>query len=201
MNNGILNKLHGVSTWISNLVYINILWLTFTLFGGIILGIFPATVTMFFMIKKMLSEKGDISIVKDFTRLFRREFKKSNQLFFPFILCGVILFADIRFISSLDFAYSSLLVKLFYIFLFLLVMIFLYSLVVYIYDTIGKKEIIKKSLYILFNNPMTNLYILTGLLLLHFLTIKVAGLSFLFSGSVFSLFVLITVHKTAKKTL
>ncbi|MCL6574133.1 MAG: DUF624 domain-containing protein, partial [Bacillus sp. (in: Bacteria)] len=48
MNNRTLNNLHLISTWISNLVYINILWLTFTLLGGIISGIFPATIAMFF---------------------------------------------------------------------------------------------------------------------------------------------------------
>lgn len=201
MNNSLLNKIHGLSTWVSNLAYINILWWTFTLLGGVIFGIIPATIAMFFIIKKMLLEKSDFSITREFTVLFKREFKKSNLLFYPFILCGFIIIADIHFISSLDFAYSSWVVKLFFILLFLLIMIFLYSLVVYIYDTIEKKEMIKKALYILLNNPMTNLYILTGLLLLHLLTIKVAGLSLMFSGSVVSLFVLITVLKTAKKTL
>ncbi|MGF6953757.1 putative membrane protein YesL [Neobacillus sp. B4I6] len=199
MNNGILNKFHSLSTWISNLAYINILWLTFTLLGGVLLGIFPATIAMFFIIKRMFLEKSDFSIIKEFTILYKKEFKKSNLLFFPFILLAIIVAADIRFISSLDFAFNSLVVKLFYVLLFLLAMIFLYSLVVYIYGARGKKEIFKSSLYILFNNPMTNLYILTGLLLLHFLTLKVAGLSLLFSGSVFSLIVLMIVQKTAKK--
>ncbi|MFP5106927.1 YesL family protein [Neobacillus sp. C211] len=199
MNNGILNKFHSLSTWISNLAYINILWLTFTLLGGVLLGIFPATIAMFFIIKRMFLEKSDFSIIKEFTILYKKEFKKSNLLFFPFILLAIIVAADIRFISSLDFAFNSLVVKLFYVLLFLLAMIFLYSLVVYIYGARGKKEIFKSSLYILFNNPMTNLYILTGLLLLHFLTLKVAGLSLLFSGSVFSLLVLMIVQKTAKK--
>ncbi|MBT2726138.1 DUF624 domain-containing protein [Bacillus sp. ISL-75] len=199
MNNGIFNKFHSLSTWISNLAYINILWLTFTLLGGVLLGIFPATIAMFFIIKRMFLEKSDFSIIKEFTILYKKEFKKSNLLFFPFILLAIIVAADIRFISSLDFAFNSLVVKLFYVLLFLLAMIFLYSLVVYIYGARGKKEIFKSSLYILFNNPMTNLYILTGLLLLHFLTLKVAGLSVLFSGSVFSLIVLMIVQKTAKK--
>ncbi|MBT2734429.1 YesL family protein [Bacillus sp. ISL-7] len=199
MNNGILNKFHSLSTWISNLAYINILWLTFTLLGGVLLGIFPATIAMFFIIKRMFLEKSDFSIIKEFTILYKKEFKKSNLLFFPFILLAIIIAADIRFISSLDFAFNSLVVKLFYVLLFLLAMIFLYSLVVYIYGARGKKEIFKSSLYILFHNPMTNLYILTGLLLLHFLTLKVAGLSVVFSGSVFSLIVLMIVQKTAKK--
>lgn len=199
MNNGILNKFHSLSTWISNLAYINILWLTFTLLGGVLLGIFPATIAMFFIIKRMFLEKSDFSILKEFTILYKKEFKKSNLLFFPFILLAIIVAADIRFISSLDFAFNSLVVKLFFVLLFLLAMIFLYSLVVYIYGARGKKEIFKSSLYILFNNPMTNLYILTGLLLLHFLTLKVAGLYLLFSGSVFSLIVLMIVQKTAKK--
>ncbi|QIZ05377.1 DUF624 domain-containing protein [Priestia megaterium] len=198
MNNGLLNKFYSLSTWIYNLAYINILWLTFTLLGGVVLGIFPSTIAMFFIIKRMFLEKSDFSIIKEFTLLYKKEFKKSNLLFFPFILLAIIVAADIRFISSLDFAFNSLLVQLFYVLLFLLAMIFLYSLVVYIYGARGKKEIFKKSFSLLLNNPMTNLYILTWLLLLHFLTMKVAGLSLLFSGSVFSLTVLLTVQKTGK---
>jgi uncharacterized membrane protein YesL len=198
LNNGLLNKFYSLSTWIYNLAYINILWLTFTLLGGVVLGIFPSTIAMFFIIKRMFLEKSDFSIIKEFTLLYKKEFKKSNLLFFPFILLAIIVAADIRFISSLDFAFNSLLVQLFYVLLFLLAMIFIYSLVVYIYGARGKKEIFKKSFSLLLNNPMTNLYILTWLLLLHFLTMKVAGLSLLFSGSVFSLTVLLTVQKTGK---
>lgn len=198
MNNGILNKLHSLSTWISNLAYINILWLTFTFLGGVILGILPATIAMFFIIKRMLLEKSDVSIIKEFTILYKKEFKKSNLQFYPFLLLVIIITADIRFISSLDFALTGLVVKLFYVLLFGLGMIFLYSLVVYVNGASGKKDVFKNSLYILLNNPMTNLYILTGLLLLHFLTLKVAGLSLMFSGSVFSVIVILTVEKTAK---
>jgi uncharacterized membrane protein YesL len=155
---------------------------------------------MFFIIKKLF-EKNDFNIKKEFTYLFKREFKKSNQLFYPFILCSLILIVDINFISWVHFAYSNLLVILFKILLFLLVMIFLYSLVVYINTTVGKKEIVKKSFMILLNNPMTNIYILTGLLLLYILTLKVVGIFYIFSGSVFTLFLLITVLKTVKKNI
>ncbi|MFP5113823.1 YesL family protein [Bacillaceae bacterium C204] len=198
MNNAILNKLHSLSNLISNLAYINILWLTFTFLGGVVLGIFPATIAMFFIIKRMFLEKSDFSIIKEFTILYKKEFKKSNLQFYPFILLVIIITADIRFISSLDFAFTNLVVKLFYVLLFALGMIFLYSLVVYIDGSGNKKWIVKSSVYILMNNPMTNLYIITGLLLLHTLSVKIAGLSILFSGSVFSLIVLLIVEKTAK---
>ncbi|RSK55168.1 YesL family protein [Bacillus canaveralius] len=198
MNNSVLNKLHGLSVWISNLVFINILWLVFTVFGGILLGFFPATTAMVLIIKKLLVEKNEFSIKKEFVRLYKSQFKKSNHLFFPFSLCGFIIVADIRFFSLMDFPYSSFVVYLFYLLLFLLTMLFFYSLIVYS-DGIGNKEIYKGSLYILLNNPMTNLYILTGLLLLLFLTAKVTGLFFLFSGSIFSVYLLITVARTVKK--
>jgi len=199
MNKGVLSKIHGFATWFSNLVYINILWLTFILLGGVFLGFFPATIAMLFIIKKLMVEKDGFSIGKEFIGAFKREFRKSNQLFYPFILCGFIIIMDIRFISSLNFMYSHLVVKLFYILVFLLVMVFLYSLVVYINGIVGKREILKKSIQLLINNPMTNLYILTGVLLLQFLVVKITGVFFMFSGALFSWFLLITVSKITKK--
>lgn len=82
-----------------------------------------------------------------------------------------------------------------------IIVIFLYSLVVYHSDKIEKKEILKSSIYMLVHNPLTNLFILTGICLMYLLTSKVAGLFFLFSGSLFSLFTIFVVNNTAKKSL
>ncbi|WP_046174885.1 YesL family protein [Domibacillus indicus] len=199
MNNVALNKVYEFSGWITKLVYINILWLSYTVFGGIILGFFPATIAMLFVTKKLILEKNEFNIKNEFTVFFKKEFKKSNKSFYPFIIAGVILIMDIRFISLLNFEYSGILIKSFYLLLFLLIMVLLYSLLVYIDGDVGIKKMIKKAILILLNNPVTNIYILIGLSLLYSLTVNVAGLFFFFSGSVSSWFLCFTEQKIMRK--
>lgn len=184
MNNSMLNKIYGITSWITNLAFINILWLSFTLLGIIIFGFFPSTVAMISVLKKLLVAEKDINIFREFLSSYKQEFKKSNQLYLPFVLIGFILIIDIRFISIMNFPYSQLVVGIFYLLIFFLAMTFLYSLVVYIYSTAGKREIVKKSFYLLLTSPITNLYLLTIICLMYLLTLKVVGLIFLFSGSV-----------------
>lgn len=199
MNNSMLNKIYGITSWITNLAFINILWLSFTLLGIIILGFFPSTVAMISVLKKLLVAETDINIFREFLTSYKQEFKKSNQLYLPFILIGFILIIDIRFILIMNFPYSQLLVGIFYLLIFFLAMTFLYSLVVYINSTAGKREIVKKSFILLLTSPITNFYLLTIICLMYLLTVKVVGLIFLFSGSLLGLMTLLIVVKTKGK--
>lgn len=199
MNNSMLNKIYGITSWITNLAFINILWLSFTVLGIIIFGFFPSTVAMISVLKKLLVTEKDINIFREFLSSFKQEFKKSNQLYLPFVLIGFILIIDIRFISIMNFPYSQLVVGIFYLLIFFLAMTFLYSLVVYMYSTAGKREIVKKSFFFLLTSPITNFYLLTIICLMYLLTLKVVGLIFLFSGSVLGVMTLLIVVKTTKK--
>ncbi|MFA9556724.1 DUF624 domain-containing protein [Evansella sp. AB-rgal1] len=55
-NKGLIGNLYRVSEWLIRLAYINILWMLFTIVGLIILGIAPATATVFTIIRKWFME-------------------------------------------------------------------------------------------------------------------------------------------------
>ncbi|WP_130859058.1 YesL family protein [Gracilibacillus phocaeensis] len=69
--------------WVMRLVYINVLWVLFTLVGGIILGIYPATAATFTVVKQWLREE-DVSIFRTFFQSYKSQFLRAN-------LAGLIL--------------------------------------------------------------------------------------------------------------
>ncbi|MGM0523414.1 MAG: YesL family protein [Bacillota bacterium] len=77
---GYKGKLYEVSEYITTLAYLNLLWLFFTLIGGVILGIHPATATLFITLRRCRKEDVYAVDFKSFKRDFKNEFKKANVI-------------------------------------------------------------------------------------------------------------------------
>jgi uncharacterized membrane protein YesL len=87
--------------WVIKIAYLNLLWLFFTLCGGIILGMGPATTALFSLIRKKYL-MGDIShIFSKYYHEWKSTFKSGNQLFIPLALFGLFLYVDFRLIEIL----------------------------------------------------------------------------------------------------
>lgn len=87
---------------LTRLIHLNILWLAGTLAGGIVLGLYPATFSVFMLIKNEFRRKdGPELLNQDFIRLYRQNFKLANGY-------GLVLNSLIG-ISLIDlwFAYES----------------------------------------------------------------------------------------------
>lgn len=196
-NSAFLNKTSEITKWISNLALINILWLFFTIIGGIVLGFLPATTSMVLTIKR-LRIKQDINIRKEFIHNYKKEFRNSNRVFYPFIIVYIILAADINFVVSLEHELTVYFVNVLYVFSLILVMLFLYSLSLYTSDVTRFKSLVKKSFNLLLTSPITNIYIAVSSLLILIISEKITGFIVFFSGSLFSLILIIIVTKTVK---
>lgn len=70
---------------------INLLWILFTIEGGIILGIIPATITVFYCIRDRLKNGYDGGVYAEFKEAYWRVFKSSILLTLGFSLFGLIL--------------------------------------------------------------------------------------------------------------
>ncbi|MFC4320002.1 YesL family protein [Litchfieldia salsa] len=82
------------------LVYIQLLWLTFTLLGVVIIGIGPATYAMFTVMRQWIRGNKEISIFKTFFHSFRSEFKESFFFGIIYLVGGIILFVDLIYVQS-----------------------------------------------------------------------------------------------------
>ena len=82
-------KLYILLEWVTRFAYLHILWIFFTLFGGVIAGIYPSTTTVFAIMRKWLNGEEDLPVFKTFWSYYKRDFLKSNHLG---IYISIILF-------------------------------------------------------------------------------------------------------------
>src|SRR5699024_9005025 len=89
--------LYKLCEWIMRLAYVNILWIVFTAAGLIIFGFFPATGSMFTVIRKWIRKEYDIPVFRLFWSTYRSEFVRLNGIGFIFFVIGIVLYIDFRY--------------------------------------------------------------------------------------------------------
>lgn len=83
------NHIMTIFFYFSNLVWLNILWIIFSILGAILFGLAPATLTVSDVLREMNNESDFISI-NQFWHQYRRNFKKANTILLPlFVLTCV----------------------------------------------------------------------------------------------------------------
>ncbi|GGH78686.1 putative membrane protein YesL [Pullulanibacillus pueri] len=80
----------------TKLIYLNLLWVLFSLMGGVILGVFPATAAVFAIIRKWAFQE-EVPIFSTFWLYYKSEFKKSQITGYGFVLMWLFLRADQNF--------------------------------------------------------------------------------------------------------
>jgi len=85
---------------ILQLVYLNLLWMAFSLLGLVLLGIGPATLAMFTVIRHWIRGKKDIPIFSTFWKAYRENFIESAMLGILYFAVGVVLYVDLLFVES-----------------------------------------------------------------------------------------------------
>jgi uncharacterized membrane protein YesL len=98
---GFYNKLNDVGEWIYRLIFLNVLWIGFTILGLGILGVFPATNALFAVLRKFLLNKKDVKIASDFYHFYRKDFVKSNALGYILTLIAAVIWVDFRYFMSI----------------------------------------------------------------------------------------------------
>jgi uncharacterized membrane protein YesL len=129
---------YKIFQWMVRFAFVNILWFLFSIVGLIILGIAPATSSMFGIVRKWIMGQEDIPIFKTFWQTYRSDFKKSNLIGFFLMAVGFILYIDFRFLITLDglllhlmtFAFISLLI------LYLIILFFIFPTFVHFQLTV-----------------------------------------------------------------
>jgi uncharacterized membrane protein YesL len=96
-----LEGLWTVFNWVVRLAYINVLWILFSIAGCIFLGIGPATVSVFFVIRKLLEDEYEFSIWKYFIETYKKEFWPANKLILVVFSICCIIYVDFIFLQML----------------------------------------------------------------------------------------------------
>ncbi|BDG43631.1 YesL family protein [Saccharococcus caldoxylosilyticus] len=180
-------RIYGICEWITRLAYVNILWGLFTLVGAIFLGVAPATVALFTVVRKwLLFSDNDVPIFKTFFNTYKKEFLRANKIGLFIGLVSYILYIDFLYIANVREAFQLA----FSVFLFVILVFYaitlLYIFPIYVHYELRFLQYIKYSFFIGMANPLMTLTMFLSIILLTVLFIYIPGLIPFFSVSLVS---------------
>jgi uncharacterized membrane protein YesL len=82
------------------MIRLNLLWITFTLVGGVVLGLGPATVAAYALARRH-AQGETIQSVAEFWAVYRREFRRGSLLVLPVVVLLTALIGDYLYFSVL----------------------------------------------------------------------------------------------------
>jgi uncharacterized membrane protein YesL len=197
--NKTVNRAYVATEWIMKFAYINLLWIGFSLLGLIVLGFFPATISMFTVIRKWLMGEMDTPVFRTFWNTYKSEFLRSNGLGLIFLVVGGLIVLDLVFMKSSGSSFISAIQIPLYMFMFLVVITMFYLIPIYVHYELKLIQIIKNSLLMMIINPVENLVMITGVLAVIFIAKFIPGLGFFFGGSLSAAIIMASCYLTFQK--
>jgi uncharacterized membrane protein YesL len=90
-----VEKVNHFLTIILNLVYVNFLWVLFTLLGLIIFGIGPSTYALVSICRQWIRGNQNVSVFKAFWKYYKENFKESVFISWIYLVAGLVLTVDL----------------------------------------------------------------------------------------------------------
>ncbi len=203
--NGIKGKLYNVSQAIMTIAYLNLLWMIFTLLGGIILGIHPSTVALFSALKTWREKSVEAVNFKMYKEFYKREFKRSNLLGIFINILVVLSIYNGLLVYINRFNIHLALIVCYIVSIVLLVVLLIYIYPVYVLFDKKLSDTFTYSIIIGMANPFTTLLILVLVFLLGVAIYSTAGLPMFFGVSAISYvivkYTMDIYHKIIKKSI
>ncbi|MEK3889544.1 YesL family protein [Bacillus sp. FSL K6-3431] len=196
---GLMGGLYRACDWIMKLAILNLLWISFSLLGLVLFGIFPATAAMFAVVRKWAMGEMDVSIFKTFWQSYKKEFLKSNQLGFIITLCSIILYIDFHFLQIT----TNSVIKMLFIPFWIVVLIFIctlfYVFPMFVHYNIKIRDVLKNSFFVMIMNPVRTLIMLASSGGLLFLLTFAPPLMMVCSGNVIALAIMKPAYNAFQK--
>ncbi len=198
MVDNLMEKINKIGSLCFNLAYINLLWIAFSLLGIVFVGLFPATVSMLYVLRKLL-ENDEIKIFELYKKVYKQEFKKANIIGWLLTLFGSIIVIDLLFIFNNE----GLIFTILLFVLFLLLLTYL-SISFYIFPIVSYYQLsvlndVKYAFVFSVSFPHYTILILISYLFIIALFITFPLLIPLFFGSGFGMALVIISNKAIKK--
>lgn len=172
--------------WALKLFVLNLLWFIFSLLGLGVLGFFPATVSVYALLRKMIMSSQNTPIFKTFWRTYKKEFLKANLLGYLLVIGGVILYLDLRILQQLK---GNLLNQSVTIFIYILSIIYILTFFnifpIYVHFNMRFFDYIKHSFVLVIGKPLNTLITVIGIAVTVFFYLKIPGLIPVFGISIF----------------
>ncbi|MFB5662371.1 YesL family protein [Alteribacillus sp. HJP-4] len=169
--------------WIMRLTYLNLLWILFILCGGIVLGIWPATIAMYAVTRKWIRQHTDIPVFRTFWTTYKKSWVQSNVLGSILTGTGILLYLDIRYVMNLEAAFSEPLYIVLVLAFIVWGLLCLYFPPVFVHYDLNMLQYFQQTLWITILHPFRSVFILI-LFIIHWnFILKFPALILFFSGS------------------
>jgi uncharacterized membrane protein YesL len=173
-----MSGLYTLTEWITRFAYVNLLWIGFSLLGLVVLGISPATLAMFTIIRKWIMGESEIPVFQTFWNSYKKEFLKGNGLGIVIALLAYIIFIDLSYIKI-----DTIIQIPLYLIIFAIAMTILYIFPVYVHYNVTFFQLFKNAFFIMLVNPLSSIMMLMGFVALIFVMKFLPPLVFFFGGS------------------
>lgn len=187
---GLTGGIFRFCEWLMRLAYANILWILFTLIGFIILGIMPATVAMFTLVRKWLRNEPDIPVFRTFFNTFKKEFITSNLFGLIFAATAYILYIDLQYLSIATGYLHTLLLSALVLTGTVFTLLLMNFFPVYVHYDLKFLQYMKYSVMIGITNLHYTIMMGLGLWLIYYFFMFIPGLLPFFSISVPAFFIM-----------
>ncbi|GAB2552229.1 YesL family protein [Gracilibacillus alcaliphilus] len=174
-----------------NLLYLNVLWIVFTLLGLVIFGLFPATAALFAVVRKMILEDEDTAIFPEFVSQFKASFKTANLLGYIVSLIGLFLLIDFRIVQNIS--HEGVQVLLFNLILLigvLYLVALLYVFPVYVHFDLTWKEYLQYACILTIARPLQTMMLVAFIAAVVFLYILIPAIVLVLGASLMSFVVM-----------
>ena len=199
MNKLSMSGLFTLTEWIARFAYVNLLWICFSVLGLVVFGFFPATVSMFTVIRKWIMGESDIPVFRTFWNTFKKEFLRSNGLGIVLtLLAGLILF-DLNYMKVDNGNFLQLIHIPLYLLIFAILLTVLYIFPVYVHYNVKFIQLFKNAFYIMLINPLSNIVMLIGMAATLFVMRVLPGLFLFFGGSITSGIIMVSCYLAFQK--
>lgn len=184
--NGVYGLINRITTLIMQLAYLQLLWISFTIMGLGVLGIFPATAAMFSVVRKWIMGENDLPVLATFWKTYKTEFVKVNGLGLILVAIGWLLYVDYHFFTFGDSIGISILKVITLLVTYFFITTCIYFFPIYVHYHYRFFEYIKYSLLYSLASPLKSAGIFIISYAIYFILMKVPALFLFFSGSIVS---------------
>ena len=175
-----MSVLYSIMEWIMKCALVHFLWILFTLAGGIVFGLYPATTALFSTIRDWLRGKHDVPVFRTYWKYYKMNFLKSNQLGLFITVIILLIGMNLQYImfnhnQHLTWTHAPL-----FAFMLLFLLFLFYIFPVFAHFELPVFQMIKQAFLIMMIHPIHTGFMILCMIMLAVIIRFIPALAFLF---------------------
>lgn len=179
-----------IPEWIVKFAYVNFLWFFFTAIGLVVVGLFPATMALFAIMRKWIMGETDIPTFKTFWFYYKRDFVKGNIVGFVLTTISFVLYFDYVLLEQSGGLLFKILFSLLLPTIFMFIFTICYCFSVFVHYEYKPLHVIRNAFLVMIVSPLSTVMMIAGMVILYFSLRNFPGLIVLFGPSLLAFLIM-----------